>query len=161
MGKRKTQPEGSDEAPSLVSAIEQVVVQRTEGIDSLDVEEIRVWMSKEVRRLLGRLSTKIWYKRQKGRPIEVNRMQYVAACKVLGVAESVVGQPVDVDGARIAKRALVKFLHPDANGGDGSKIDRYQQVIDAFDTVEHYSKLVVTKPARRPYKKRAPREATG
>jgi len=161
MPKRKVQPGVINATPALAAVLEQVVVQRCEGIDSLDVEEVRTWMSKEIERLLARLSSKIWYKRQKGSPVEINRLQYVKACKVLGIAESLVGQPVDVEGAKIAKRALVKFLHPDTIGGDSSKTDRYQQVIDAFDTIEDYSKLLAQKPPRRPYKKRASREATG
>jgi hypothetical protein len=143
---------------SLDAIIEQIALQKADGVDALGVEEIKVWTKKEVKRLLGRLSMKIWYIRQKGKPVEVNRLQYVAACKVLGIAESDVGMPIDLDGAKLAKKALIRFLHPDANGGDVSKVDRYQQVITAFDAIESYSKLFARK-RRRPYKKRARSDA--
>jgi hypothetical protein len=47
----------------------------------------------------------------------------------------------------------LRTLHPDANDGDTSKTDRYQQVIAAYDAVERYAKIMSRKP-RRPYKKR-------
>ncbi len=152
----KTIPRSKDEqplTPSLAEAIAQAVAQRCEDLDPLDVEELKTWTAKQVQKLLKNLTVKIWYKRQKGKPVEVNRLQYVAACKVLGVAESAVGQPVDVDGARVAKKALVRFLHPDTNGGSKTDTDNYQQVLVAFDIIESYAKLIAKKP-RRPYRKR-------
>lgn len=155
---KKTQAEeGPPEEECMPAAIgkivRQVVARKTEGLDPLDVEEIEAWASDQVRRLINHLNVKIWKKRQKGKPIEVNRLQYVAACEVLGIAESAVGQPVDVEGAKTAKKVLLRTLHPDANGGDASKVERYQQVVVAFDAIESYVKLLSKKP-RRPYKKR-------
>src|SRR5262249_15127081 len=123
-------PQDEENLPSsVVEVVERFVVQRCERLDPLDVEEIRAWTNKQVQKLLKNVAVKIWYKRKKGTPVEVNRLQYVAACKTLGIAESPIGQPVDVDGARVAKKALIRFLHPDTNGGDANKVDGYQQVL--------------------------------
>jgi hypothetical protein len=140
---------------SLGKIVKQIVAQKTQGIDPLDVEELEVWAAEHVRRLLNHLNVKIWHKRQRAKPIEVNRTQYVAACKILGIAESPIGKPIELDEARIAKRVLLPKMHPDTNGGDTSKVNNFNLVLDAYDAIVSYSKILSKlDKKRRPYRKR-------
>lgn len=58
------------------------------------------------------------------------------------------GQQVDMDKARKQKKALARSYHPDANGGDETLREKYLEVIEAYQTIEAYSKQLHIVPTQ-------------
>jgi hypothetical protein len=135
--RRRRKPKNIEFEKAIKEFVANVVTDG--GMEPLDDEEIQAWLEGAVRYVVSTLSVKLSYKQRKKVPIEVNRVQYVAACKVLSIQPSEIGKPIDIESAKTSKRALVRQLHPDATGGNAEKAQLYQDVVTAFDIIEQYA----------------------
>lgn len=73
--------------------------------------------------------------------VALSRNKVLESCEILHMDPPArVGGPVDMEKARIQKKQLARSYHPDSNGGDQSMKEQYQEVIQAFQTLEAYSK---------------------
>ncbi len=123
---------------TIRSSLAQIALKKAgREIDPLVLEEANEWFEKELQRLIGNFTTKI-RRNKKSEVVEVNRMQYASACKTLGIVPTEIGEEIDVEVAKAAKRSLVRRYHPDT-GGEGHSEDKYKSVIEAFDTIELYA----------------------
>jgi hypothetical protein len=132
--------EESDTVKSMWSTIRNAVVQISlkkagNEIDPLALEEANGWFEKEIHRVIDGFTTRI-RKNKKKEIVEINRMQYANACKVLGIVPTEVGEEIDVEVAKAAKKSLARRYHPDAGG---ESTEKYQQVIEAYETVDLYA----------------------
>jgi hypothetical protein len=143
-GQKAAKVEESDTVRShwatIRSAIAQISIKKADReIEPLVLEEANVWFMKELERVIDGFSTRL-RKNKRKEVVEVNRMQYANACKTLGIVPSSVGEEIDIDVAKAAKKSLARKFHPDAGGESTDKsTEKYQQVIEAFETIDLYA----------------------
>jgi hypothetical protein len=121
---------------TIRSALAQIATKKAgEEMSPLVLEEASAWFEKELQRVVDGFTTRI-RKNKKKQVVEVNRMQYANACKVLGIVPTDVGEEIDVEVAKAAKKSLARRYHPD---GGGESTEKYQQIIEAYETVDLYA----------------------
>lgn len=122
---------------TIRQALAQIVLKKGGAeIDALSLEEANEWFEKELTRVIDGFTNRIRKRKRNDTP-EVNRVQYVNACKVLGIVPSEIGDEIDIEVAKAAKKSLVRRYHPDTTTEPEDK-EKYQLVIEAFDTVDAY-----------------------
>ena len=121
-----------------ISADVDAIVAEKVG-DPLLLEEISTWFRIEFDGLVRSLSHRLGRISQEKAHAEVNRIQYVAACRILHVDPVGVGKPIDIAIAKAAKKKLMRAYHPDLNDGDVTMQSLCDSIMDAFDTIESYA----------------------
>lgn len=109
-----------------------------DDIEPAMLEEYTGWFEGELSNLRKAFVMKLKSRSTKVR-VEFNRVQYIAACRKLHIDPAKVGQTINVETAKSAKKKLLRAYHPDANGGDTSLQHLCEEIARAFDVVEGYS----------------------
>ncbi len=76
--------------------------------------------------------------------IAVSRKSIIQACIALNMKPPKVGQPVDMETARLQRRRHARAYHPDSHGGSEATREQYQAVIEAFKLLETYNESLGT-----------------
>ncbi len=71
--------------------------------------------------------------------LAVSRKSVTQACQVLNMRPPKVGQPVDMETARLQRKRHARAYHPDSHGGSEATRDQYQAVMEAFKLLETYN----------------------
>lgn len=74
---------------------------------------------------------------------QATRESVRAACLVLSIDPPSFGRAADLKKATIQKRKLVKLYHPDLHGGDTGFRAKYQEVLEAYDTLDDYNRSLI------------------
>lgn len=64
------------------------------------------------------------------------------ACQLLQIDPPRPGKPIDLKRAETVKKRLVRAYHPDANSGDESMRDRFNEVIEAYQKCKQWNAVV-------------------
>jgi hypothetical protein len=75
--------------------------------------------------------------RLKSYEVRISRLQVLAACDALSMAHPVPGEMPNMREATSKKRQLVRLAHPDKSGTEETA-ERYQEIVEAFNTIEQY-----------------------
>jgi hypothetical protein len=107
--------------------------------DPLLLEEATTWFKVEFDGLVRSLTHRLGRIGQGKTKVEVNRIQYTTACRILHVDPAGVGKSIDVAEAKVAKKKLLRAYHPDLNNGDITMQHLCDSIMDAFDIIESYA----------------------
>lgn len=112
------------------------------GMSERSKAQLRRRARRELKTAIGKMTAGVKAVKSKltaKSPISFDELRLRTACQVLLIPAPKNGKPVDLELARKNKLSAARLNHPDAIGGDASKRDQFQVVIQAFDWLERYN----------------------
>lgn len=128
------------------AALYDYLEQQCDGIDASTRELLKRGFETDVKVLIDQFLAVVRREQSRGKEqvalltVAITRGNVLDACETLHMDPPQADGRVDLDKARRQKKLLARAYHPDSNGGDETTQGKYIAVIQAFQTLETYSK---------------------